>query len=341
LFIINLDPLSRQQRDHHHPYYHHHIAMTLTQSDLRNDSYFYFSSRNLGDLLIGEEDAAQPLMEASSSGNNSALQTLLSEPQWSKIILDKQHVIYAETDSKADPTDAREVRQVFAMPMSNFERAFEAAALKGHADAVSTLLAFAKQNGIDDASLTRRLAGKIIGCGHYPVIIAIATADPDFVNSDIGHGWLPLYEAARLGKTAIVAVLLDYGADPLRLPTKPIYKFKSTLMSYAAKAPGPQMTELLLKRGVPIAGTGALHSAAFVGELDTMRLLIQHGDAAGLNETLSNYEDWTPMHFAALRGRVDAMQLLEQSGARSDLTDGTGRTAAELLEFTQAGGRII
>lgn len=332
---------SQQQHDHHHPHHHRYIAMTLTQSDLKNDSHFYFSSRNLGDLLIGNEDAAKPLMEASLSGNKSALETLLSEPQWSKVILEKQHVIYEERDPKADPTDAREARQVFARPMSNFERAFEAAALNGHADAVSILLVFAKENGIDGASLTRRLARKIIGRGHDPVIIAIASADPDFVNSDIGHGWLPLYEAARLGQTAIVAVLLDYGADPLRLPTRPIYEFKSTLMSYAAKGPGPQMTELLLKHGMPIAGTGALHSAAFVGELDTMRLLIQHGDAAGLNETLSNYEDWTPMHFAALRGRIDAMELLQQSGARSDLTDKEGRTAAELLKFTQSGGRII
>jgi ankyrin repeat protein len=225
--------------------------------------------------------------------------------------------------------------------MSYFERAFETAALRGHANAVSTLLAFANRNGINDASLTRRLAGKLIGRGHYPVIITIACANQDLVNSDIGHGWLPLYEAARLGNTAIVAVLLEYGADPLLLPTRPIYKFKSTLMSYAAKAQGPQMTELLLKRGVRIFGTGACHSAAFVGELDTMRLLIQHGEAAGLNETLSNYEDWTPMHFAALRGRVDAMKLLEQSGASSDLTDKKGRTAAELLKLTQAGGRII
>lgn len=61
------------------------------------------------------------------------------------------------------------------------------------------------------------------------------------------------------------------------------------------------MTELLLKYGVPIDRSGALHFAAFYGALDTMRLLIEHG--ADVNELCPpGYlsATWTPLHSAPL-----------------------------------------
>jgi ankyrin repeat protein len=101
-------------------------------------------------------------------------------------------------------------------------------------------------------------------------------------------------------------------------------------MSLAAMAEGPRMTEMLLEHGTPIAHTGALHTAAHRGHLDTMRLLMLYG--ADVNEVLSNWRSWTPMHFAASKGQVDAMKLLEHSGARSDLKDVDRKTPAQLLE---------
>lgn len=90
------------------------------------------------------------------------------------------------------------------------------------------------------------------------------------------------------------------------------------------------MTEMLLEHGTTIAHTGALHSAAHRGHLDTMRLLMQRG--VDMNEVLFNWSSWTPMHCAASRGQVDAMKLLKQAGARSDLEDRYGKTPAQLQE---------
>uniref|UniRef100_A0A8H7N1H5 Uncharacterized protein n=1 Tax=Bionectria ochroleuca TaxID=29856 RepID=A0A8H7N1H5_BIOOC len=95
-------------------------------------------------------------------------------------------------------------------------------------------------------------------------------------------------------------------------------------------ADGPRITKMLLKHGVPIPQSSALHAAARFRQLDTMRILLQHG--ANVNEVDPNWSNWTPMHFAASKGQVDAMKLLGDVGARSDLKDANGKTPAQLLE---------
>lgn len=52
----------------------------LTVTDLKELPSLYNSPRDVGDVLIGE-DAARLLIETSSSGNDMALKSLLSQPQ--------------------------------------------------------------------------------------------------------------------------------------------------------------------------------------------------------------------------------------------------------------------
>jgi ankyrin repeat protein len=166
----------------------------------------------------------------------------------------------------------------------------------------------------------------------------MASVDPKVVTFPLGHGNLPLVQAVKRGKTEVVAVLLQHGANPIR--TDRVVSYALSLLSFAARAEGPRMTELLLKHGASVACSGALHTAANLGALDTMRLLMQHG--ADVNELLpadtlspphkSLYPSWTPLHFAASGGQVDAMKLLESNGARSDVKDMNGKTPAQLLE---------
>jgi ankyrin repeat protein len=307
------------------------IAMAqLTVADLKEYVSYYDSPRDVGDVLVCE-DTARLLIETSSSGNDMALQSLLSQPQWTKAMLEKPHCIYDETHPSQGPDDARQVR---AWRISNLERALTPAAQNGHAAVTSTLFAFTIHHGIDTSDfITRSMINEIIQGGHAAVSKALASAYPNTVHFHINHGTLSLYEAVRLRKPDVVALLLDFGADPLHPVIEQVKKlgsYHSSLMSKAAMAEGPRMIEMLLEHGTPIAHTAALHTAARFGHLDTMRLLMQH--CADVNEVLSSWHRWTPMHFAASKGEVDTIRLLEHSGARSDLEDVDGKTPARLLE---------
>lgn len=111
-------------RDHH---LNHDITMTeLTIADLKENSVFYESLRDVGEVLIGE-DTAQPLIAASSSGNDTLLRSLLSQPQWIEAMLEKPHYIYS------GPSRSENVRRVSAMPVLNVQRCLMVAAKNGHA----------------------------------------------------------------------------------------------------------------------------------------------------------------------------------------------------------------
>ncbi|KAI8941749.1 hypothetical protein NX059_002953 [Plenodomus lindquistii] len=299
-------------------------------TDLKDGSSSYESARNVNDVLVGEDDACL-LIEASFSGDDTALQTLLSQAHWIKTMHEEPHCIYSEWRPSEGPNDAR---KVMAMRTSNLKRCLIAAAQNGKAAIVSTLLAFAKNQGVNPLSeaTARTMVNTIISGAHADVFRPLAAADPNIVNFCLPHGMLPLYEAAKRQRTDVVAVLLELGADPLHpvQQSKKLGRYNSSLLSVAAMAEGPRMVEVLLKHGCPIANTGALHTAARGGQLETMQLLMQHG--ADMNEALEYYHNWTPMHFAALKGQVDAMKLLEQQGADSGLKDVKGRTPAQLLE---------
>ncbi|KAI7777895.1 hypothetical protein LA080_002947 [Diaporthe eres] len=289
------------------------------------------SSREAGDVPVGE-DPARLLIEASSSGNDTALQSLLSQPQWIKTILEEPDTISSEMRPLEGPND---VRQVMVTPMSNLERALRAAAVNGQAAALSTLVTFAIQQDIHPDLVARWIINKVIMSGHGAAFKALASGNPNVINFNVHHGFRPLYEAVRLRKPDVVAALLELGADPFHPVelSRKLATYNSSLLSRAAFSEGPRMTEMLLECGLPVAQTAALHTAACCGQLDTMRLLMDHG--ADLDEVLPNssWFNWTPMHFAASRGRVDAMKLLEHSGARSELKDVNGRTPAQLLEL--------
>ncbi|KAJ4297789.1 hypothetical protein N0V90_005684 [Kalmusia sp. IMI 367209] len=300
----------------------------MTKADLVLPGSF-ISTRVVDDVLIGE-DVARPLLEASSSGDDATLQSLLSQPKWIKIMLDFPPIIYKESRPREGPDDARKVS---ARAIGNVDRAFRLAVQNRHAAVLSTLMAFSNRQGVLRSEfIAKATMNKMIANEYAWVWEALASADPEIVHFHCHHGALALYEAVRLKQTYVVEVLLKYGADPLHPVQQPkrLSTYDSSLMSRAAMSQYPRMIEMLLEHGAPIACTAALHTAAAFGRLDTMRVLIQHG--ADLNEVDHEWNEWTPMHFAASRCQDKAMELLEQSGARSDVKDYEDRTPAQLLK---------
>jgi hypothetical protein len=218
-----------------------------TMADLKNFPALYASSRGVGEVLVGE-DPARRLIEACSSGNDTALWSLLSQPQYITTMLDKPHTIYSEQDPRG---------KVLARPIPNIERTLTVAAQNGHAGVVSALLAFATEHSIPLSDIiTRDVFNKALNGGHAAVIEAIGATYPDLINLRIGHGHqLPLYEAVRLRKPDVVKALLELGADPFHpvahngSATK-LGDYRSSLLSFAAMNTGPRTTAMLLERGV-------------------------------------------------------------------------------------------
>lgn len=307
----------------------------LTEADLKDGTSNYQSYRGVWDVLIGE-DAARLVIAACRSGDDTSLQVLLAQPPWDKTMLERTHTIYYASRLSSDPDD---VRQVSARSLSQLERALNVAAESGHAPCVSTILSYAKQKGFYKSDFVHRLLiGRVIQGGHAAVLKELLTAEPSLIHTQINHGAMPLFEAVRFGRPDVVAVLLELGADPLRPwdPPRDDTGYRVSLMSRAAMA-HPAVAQMLLDKDpqMELAGTAALHSAARIGSLDTMQLLMQHG--AEVNETMPNWSQWTPMHFAASKGQVDAMELLEENGARLDVEDKHGKTPEQLLEEYRSG----
>ncbi|KAH7409790.1 ankyrin repeat-containing domain protein [Phaeosphaeria sp. MPI-PUGE-AT-0046c] len=303
----------------------------ITEDDLKDLPGNYDSCRKRGEVLIGEDDA-RLLIEACRSGDDATLESLLLQPHWIDKLFQRVHSIYYESRPSRGPDD---IRQVSAAPTSHLERALETAAESGHASAVSSLLSFAKKQGVNTSDLiTRTLVRHVIQRSpNAAVLKVLGLEQPSIVSTQINHGAMPLFEAVRQRKTAMAAVLLELGADPFQPFDHPITSpgaYRSSLMYFAAYSDGPRMTEMLLECKLPIAGTSALHNAAKREALDIMRVLIQHG--ADVNEALKPWRRWTPMHFAASEGRLEAMKMLEENGARLDVEDQSGKTPKQLLE---------
>lgn len=305
-------------------------------SDLKALPWQYQSSRNLNDVLIGE-DTGYLLINASSTGNVTALSDMLE--QHPEMALASPHRIYSEDRPARDKDD---VRGVLAMKRSNLEIAILRAAENGHAAAVTALLDFASRNDIKASSvIDRKTIYKTVTNGHVAVLEVLAAAAPKVALHDDIHGKRPLDFAIKAGKVEIARVILQrctcrevsirgYGSS-----------YGVSRLCQAARKREKTMTELLIQHGYVVKGSGALQSAAECGALDTIRLLVEkHG--ADVNERLpaetvqrvnnALFASWTPLHFAARWGREEAIELLKSYGAREDILDCNGKTPSQLLD---------
>ncbi|EPE28782.1 Ankyrin repeat-containing protein [Glarea lozoyensis ATCC 20868] len=308
----------------------------------------YRTSRQLWEVLVGK-DIAGPMIEACASGDNSTLKILLAQPQWSKIMLEKQHFI---CDQDRERKDENDVRGVSGMAAQNLVRAIIIAAKNGHDTVVRTLLDFVSQQGIKfESVLWRDALMYTIKNGHVAVFDAMASAWPGIVNSDLlCHRRRPLYEALREDQAEIVAEMLRLGADVTPSADwgpKPL-SFNCSLLSVAARSrKGTRLTEVLLEHGVPIKGSGALHTAAYYGRIDIMRLLIQYGadvDEKLQKDTISHHRSalcasWTPAFFAASEYKLDAYNLLVENGASTTTKDANGMTPIQLVDLFEKSYR--
>lgn len=146
----------------------------------------------------------------------------------------------------------------------------------------------------------------------------------------------PLIHAASAGNLAVVKALLDKGADPNARGQE-----DSTALSLAGGDEGDAILRLLIERGADVrakvgkSGTVLAHIAER-GRAETLRLALDHGAAADIH-AVSEY-GWNALISAADVGNLETVTLLLERGVKPDEARADdGRTAL----FVAADGFVL
>jgi hypothetical protein len=134
--------------------------------------------------------------------------------------------------------------------------------------------------------------------------------------------WTKLHSAASLGKTELIALLLDKGAD-----INARAKDGSSPLHLAVKRSHPAAVKLLFARGAnPSAkdqeGNSPVHIAAELFVPDMIKVLTDLGAMVNAR----NNENWTPLHLAANRGKREVVECLLSVGADINAVAANGWT---------------
>ena len=141
----------------------------------------------------------------------------------------------------------------------------------------------------------------------------------------ISPGHTALHEAVANGHTALIEVLIEYGANIDAMTSNGITPLHAATL-YHAQA----VVKLLLARGANANmmfanGHTPLHWATIRGYTDSVELLL----GAGANVNARSHGGRTPLHWAALKGHVLLVKLLLEHGADSSVRDELGHTSLD------------
>ena len=146
-------------------------------------------------------------------------------------------------------------------------------------------------------------------------VAALATQNPDAINSFSADGFTPLALAAFFGQRDVAQWLLANGADVNAVARNPT---GYTPLTGAVARGDAEIVRLLLSHGANAthrygAGYSALHQAAANGKLEIVKLLLDHGAAPS---ALTD-DGQTPLSMAEAKGQTEAVALLRQQAANS------------------------
>lgn len=182
------------------------------------------------------------------------------------------------------------------------------------------LLREMRADGIDPSSLPTGVSERLLG---YPGHIAVARLLLEHgaeVNARDGSGDTPLMRAAESGEPPMAKLLLGHGAL-VNVTADGEGPGPQSPLECALKNSNPAMAELLLSHGAVLpAGSDALHSAAYDGNHQALRILLTLG--LDIDAPL----DWgrPPLLCAAAVGNANSMQRLIDAGANLGCRDREG-----------------
>ncbi|XP_042233605.1 ankyrin repeat and sterile alpha motif domain-containing protein 1B-like isoform X2 [Homarus americanus] len=209
------------------------------------------------------------------------------------------------------------------------------AALNGHKDVVSLLLAHEASCNVQDGkgSTPLHLAA---WAGHTEVVKALLHQGPSLAN--VNHqnkgGETALHCAAQYGHTEAAQMLLAQGGDP----TVPNLQAE-TALDLAAQYGRLHTVEVLVRaqpdllRPYTVAAATAavfphtpLHRASRNGHREVVKLLLTHGHHVNVRTGQG-----APLHEAALCGKVEVVRVLLEAGADPEVRDDCGHTVLDTI----------
>jgi ankyrin repeat protein len=192
------------------------------------------------------------------------------------------------------------------------------------------------------------------------------------VNTRRKDHWTPLHHASYFGNVEVARLLLDHGADPEAnaegdMGAKPLHQV--SYGKYRSQQDGVRVAQLLLERGADVNTRRTkdhwtpLHLASYFGNVEIVRLLLDHGADSGANADgdmgakplhqvsrgkYRSQEDGvrvaqlllecgadvntrrkdhqTPLHIASRFGKFEIVHLLIDRGAEVTAVDKSGKT---------------
>ena len=140
---------------------------------------------------------------------------------------------------------------------------------------------------------------------------------------------LDVFEAAGLGRVERLRELLDADSELARAWAPD----RATALHFAAFFGQPEATRLLVERGADLEAVSStfgdvtpLHSACASGECESARILLE----AGADPNVRQQGGFTPLHAAAQNGDEELARLLLARGADPEAATDDGRKPRDL-----------
>lgn len=173
--------------------------------------------------------------------------------------------------------------------------------------------------------LEEGLVRSAVGTGSIPIFKALLARDPAVINMRFEKYGSPLTVACMRQKPVeYLQFLLEAGADPNQDPDAASFP----LALVAAFYNDTTAIDLLLQHGARVEHSGALASAAQLGNEPMIRRLLDRGARVGTDaDGLTNV---SPLHCAVNMGHVGIARILLEHGADANVADASGITAIEV-----------
>jgi ankyrin repeat protein len=164
-------------------------------------------------------------------------------------------------------------------------------------------------------------------------ILTLIESSPELLKQqDQRHGLTLLSHAVKLGRSEIVSLLLEAGADPNSQDL-----IGETPLHLAVDNSDWEIAEELLQykaepNCMTVDGETPLHHSAFIGDKKMINLLLSYGaDPNCIDSTLGR----TALHCAVQCEHIDCILLLLTQGADPVISDLEGKTPFECTENTE------